>query len=142
MSEFFLRTNTIFLIVWIAIMLYGFYQYYNKANFKEISLFHFIIASMLAIIFGFITASIFLDIGFLLVLVFVAPSLNTEMIKYALMNRKIICTMLLFTAYFVYFLRTKIQNQALIKSIFISYLLGLFVLGSWSFFEVAPSLCF
>jgi hypothetical protein len=142
MSDFLFRANTVFFIIWIALMLYGFYKYYKYTDFRSISFLHLLVLSVIIFILGFITASIFLDIGFLILLLFVAPFLNVEMVKYALMNRKIICTMLLFTAYFVYFLRTKIQSKTFYQLILISYLLGLFVLGSWSFFEVGPSLCF
>lgn len=70
MSAFFLRTNTIYLAIWIALMLYGFYRYYKKVDFKNMSLSHFMCASFIFFWCGYITTAMFFGIEHLHLLPF------------------------------------------------------------------------
>ena len=141
MSALILRLNTVFFVLWVLVTIYGFYKYCKKTDFKNISVLHFITLSASMIIFGFLTALIALDIGFL-ILFFIPPSLNIMLIKYALINHPIVCSALFVIACIVYVWLKKIPNNIIFNSILISYLLGLFVLGGTAFLKIVPSLCF
>lgn len=141
MSALILRLNTVFFVLWVALTLYGFYKYCKHTDFKNISVPHFITLSILTTIFGFITALIALDTGFLIFFL-IPPTLNIKLIKYAVINHPVICGSLLVIACILYFVLKKISNNMVFNSILISYLLGLSVLGAVSFLRIAPSLCF
>lgn len=59
-----------FLCVWVILMLYGVYRFYKKTNFREISLWHFMLASCLFFWCGYITAAMILGIDHLHLLPF------------------------------------------------------------------------
>jgi uncharacterized membrane protein len=136
MSEFLLRKNTIFLIIWIALMLYGFYKYYKRTDFRKISFGHFIALSLSGIISGFITGMFIIDCGFVLLMLF--TGLIIEVGKYYLVEKTRQVSMLL-SVYFIavivsYFVATRCKNSFLSKMFTICFLMGLFVLGAKGFF--------
>lgn len=136
MSQFFLRTNTIFLIIWIALMLYGFYKYYKRADFRDISLGHFICSSLICTFIGFITGMFIIDFGFVLLMLF--TSMFIEVGKYYLVEKTRQVSMLLsayFTAVIVsYFVATRCKKPFLSKMFTICFLIGVFLLGTKGFF--------
>ena len=77
MSTFFLHTNNIYLAIWIALMLYGFYKYYKSTDFKNISLKHFMFASFIIFWCGYITLAMFFGIEHLHLLPFMPLGILT-----------------------------------------------------------------
>lgn len=59
-----------FLCVWVILMLYGVYRFYKKTNFREISLWHFMLASCLFFWCGYITVAMIFGIQHLYLLPF------------------------------------------------------------------------
>jgi len=59
-----------FFFIWLILMLYGFYKYYKSTDFKNISLRHFMLASFIFFLCGYITCAVFFGIEHLHLLPF------------------------------------------------------------------------
>jgi hypothetical protein len=63
-------SRLVFLFVWLILMLYGVYRFYKKTNFREISLWNFMLASCLFFWCGYITTAMIFGIEHLHLLPF------------------------------------------------------------------------
>lgn len=137
MSAFFLRTNTIYLAIWIALMLYGFYRYYKKVDFKNMSLSHFICASFIIFWCGYITTAMFFGIEHLHLLPFMPFGILTLAQWYELNSIAVItgCVLPLTLLTMIYSLLVKCIKRYLIlyAALIMLLWLGLFYGGALSF---------
>ena len=136
MSTFFLRTNTVYLAIWIALMLYGFYRYYKKVNFKNMSLMYLVFISLTCTFMGFITGMFLVDFGFVLLLI--CTSMFVQVGKYYFVE-KTRQVLILISAYFVvvivsHFMTIRCKNSFLSKVFILCFLVGVFLLGVKGFF--------
>ena len=137
MSQFFLRTNTIFLIIWIALMLYGFYKYYKNIDFKNISLGNFICANLIFFLCGYITVAMIFGIEHLLLLPFMPFGIAMLTRWYGINPRFIVISTIAAFSFFLLFynlLITKLRNDIRIISVLITlFWMVLFLSGGASF---------
>ncbi len=63
--------------IWLILMIYGFYKYYKSADFKNISLKHFMLASFIIFWCGYITLAMFFGIEHLHLLPFMPLGILT-----------------------------------------------------------------
>lgn len=67
----------VFFFIWIILMLYGFYKYYQIADFKNISLKHFMLTSFIIFWCGYIALAMFFGIEHLHLLPFMPLGILT-----------------------------------------------------------------
>jgi hypothetical protein len=146
MSEFFLRTNTIFLIIWTVLVLYVFYQYYKKTDFRKISFTYFIRASLEIFLCGYITVAIVFGIEHLLLLPWMPFGIAVLTRWYELNPLGVIagCLITLALLFMIYQLITNCENKHLIIRVVLIVLswLGLFCGGCLSFLYVLSRFTF
>ena len=146
MSTFFLRTNTVYLAIWIALMLYGFYKYYKSTDFKNISLKHFMFASFIIFWCGYITCAMFFGIEHLHLLPFM-PFGILILVRWCELNSIAVivgCLLPLTLLPMIYSLLVKCIKKYLILYVaFMIFLwLGLFYSGVLSFVYVLSRFIF
>ena len=140
MNNFFFHTDTIFLIIWIAIMLYGFYKYYKHTDFKDISLKHFMLTSFIIFWCGYITLAMFFGIEHLYLLPFMPLGILTLAKWYELNSIAVIagCLLPLILLRIIYSLLVKCIKKylTLYATLIILLWLSLFYGGVLSFLYV------
>lgn len=140
MSACFFRTNTIYLAIWVSLMLYGFYSYLKKVNFKNMSLGHFLCASFICFWSGYITTAMFFGIEHLHLLPFMPFGIITIIGWYKFNSTVFLIGMIAaisFLPMFYYLVIKRIQyNLNITKLVIIVLWSGIFISGYMSFLYV------
>ena len=123
--------------LWLILMLYGFCKYYKSADFKSISLKHFILASFIIFWCGYITLAMFFGIEHLHLLPFMPLGILTLAKWYELNSIAVItgCVLPLTLLPIIYSLLVKCikKYSILCASLMMLLWLGLFYGGALSF---------
>ena len=132
----FLSYNTLFFILWIIPVFYGFYKYCKYTEFRKVSLLHYMLSNLVVTFAGFLTGMFVIDAGFVLLLFF--TDLFIRVGRYYLVEKTTRVAMLLLVYFSVviisYFLTTKCKNSTLSKALSSLFLIGVFILGIKGFF--------
>lgn len=125
--------------VWLILMLYWFYKYYKSADFKNISLRHFMLASLMFFLCGYISACVFFGVQHLLLLPFMPFGIST-IVRWCKLYPKVVVASLCAVPsilYIIHYLAVIKSREPILQYIVLASLWSiLFICGGESFLYV------
>jgi hypothetical protein len=135
-SALILRLNTIFFVLWIVPLFYGFYKYCKHTEFRKVSWLHYILSTTIVTFSGLLTGMFAIDVGFVLLLFFTDIFITVVQYYFATKTMDVVILLLVYfsVATMFYFLTIRCKNSTVSKVLTSIFLISVFLLGTKGFF--------